>query len=325
LARVTYITVGTVSWYSAPLIADLFRNLTETASDSSFQFIVCDNTNGQDRRLYESLSKTCRIIRCNPRVPRRLGLRKYLGSLEHGHGLDRLLPEVTTEIALFVDPDCRVLARGWDVACLSALYNHIAIGAPYHSSKLTKYHGFPSPVFVCFRAEAFRSIGAKWTCEAQPLYVDIWDQLRRIGGILGSRTGERLVGPSFYMSKLAGWMRVLFGNSSKDTGWRIPQMARKAGLSAKVFTPVVDVKQLNAAFADNRGVLDLIRDFELYAWEGVPMLTHFYGSARHQSGEEAVRRWSALGASVCDTCDTRGLQTSGKALHLREHVGEPSI
>jgi hypothetical protein len=223
---------------------------------------------------------------------------------------------------LFVDPDCVVLAQGWDVMCKAAFEEQrcVAVGAPYHSSKLTKYHDFPSPVFILFKTQALRAVGADWIPYALPFGTRVRDRARRAIAITGGWLGRRVAGPSFYVGRVAAWMRRVLGNSSKDTGWRIPSRVRQHGYSARLFTPVVAARQLRARYAGYPVVTRLAEEFELFAWDGIPVLTHCYGTRHRRGGnlEEALDRWRALARSAADVCGTVAARRASAAVPCPE-------
>jgi hypothetical protein len=302
------ITVGIVSWYSTQFIVGLLQSLSDKAVSSALEFVICDNTNGRDASLYEMLDGVCEIIPYDPVIPQVRQRKRAWGSYAHGFGLNMLLSRVNTEFCLFIDPDCLILTKGWDVACRAALTDgrYIAVGAPYHSSKIPKYHNFPSPIFVFFKTEAFRTIEADWTPYMLPLIIHVRDQILRVMAIPAGRLGERVVGRSFYAGKVAEWMRGVLGNSSKDTGWRIPGKARQHGYFARLFTPAVATHQLDARCAREPAIVELMNEFELYLWQSVPLVTHYYGARHRSKGNvvETTHRWRTLAKSAADVCSS---------------------
>jgi hypothetical protein len=62
---------------------------------------------------------------------------------------------------------------------------------------------------------------------------------------------------------------------SKDTGWEVAQRARRRGWRAHVF-PVIAPEDVEAMVAGSQCAAStaLAEEFELYAWDGKPFLTH---------------------------------------------------
>jgi len=303
------ITVGVVNWFSTDFFVDLFHSLEANASESDLEYIICDNTNGHDRQLYETFSGNCQIIPYAPIVPKIWRRKRRFGSYAHGLGLNLLLSQVKTEFCLFVDPDCQILAKGWDVVCTSSLSDScIAIGAPYHSSKILKYHSFPSPIFIFFKTEVLRTIKADWTPFAQSVTEEIPDSILRIFSVLGGWLGERLWGRSFYTSHIADQMRRLLGNSSKDTGWKIQNQVRNEGYSAQLLKPAVKKQQLASPFSENSSIIYLMDDFELFLWRGIPFLSHYYGFGHRKKLDvaESTARWRSLVSNIDDAIFSMG-------------------
>lgn len=300
------ITIGLVSYFSTQHLVNLLPNLRNTAVNSKLKIIVCDNTNREDEDLYQTFEQECEIFPYAPVNPRKRRREKASGSFAHAAGLNYLLTKVETEYSLFLDPDCLVLTKGWDIICKTYLAGStIAVGLPYHSRKIIKYNDFPSPIFIFFNPTQFRNIKADWSPYTDSFLIYMCDQLLRVLAITGARFGEAINGDKFYASKVASWMRMLFGGSSKDTGWRIPFLARRNGYSSVLFPPVTAPHQLAPLVADNPEVLVLMRKFELFTFQGIPFVTHFHGT-RHSSEKDMqyiLKQWRELAISVRNACE----------------------
>jgi len=296
------ITVGVISWYSADQIKVLFESLIANASQpEKITFIICDNTGGKDIHLHNQFDNYCLILNYEPVIPLNWRPRRAKGSYAHGLGLNFLMSQIHTEYCLFSDPDCFVFAKSWDLKLKSLIDNkHIAVGAPYHSSKIVKYHNFPSPIFSFFKTAAFKEIKADWVPYRLPINTLITDQLRRIPGIVGGYLGSKIWGRSFYLSKTAELLRILFGNSGKDTGWRISQAARKKGYSARLLTSAITSQQLAYPFSEDNSVIALVNEYELFLLDGMPFLTHLYSSKKRGKGgfRDEYERWRSLACEV---------------------------
>lgn len=299
------ITIGIVSYFSTDLLQNLIPNLCDQAVAKDLKFLICDNTNGEDSVLYETLGHRYEIIPFKAQNPRTRSREKASGSYSHALGLNFLLSRITTKYGLFIDPDVLLLSKGWDVICGSSLSEiTIAVGTPHHSRKIIKYHNFPSPIFIFFDCDAFRSIGADWTPYTDSTIQYYWDQILRIVAITGSWIGEAVFGQNFYASWVANFMRTLFGNSSKDTGWKLPLLARRYGFTSHLFQPVITHHQLLPQFSGNSEILELMRKFELFAYQGIPFAAHFHGTRhRYDKGkQQTLQRWRELSFSVASAC-----------------------
>ncbi|MBN1661655.1 MAG: hypothetical protein JXA93_24890 [Anaerolineae bacterium] len=322
------ITVGTVSYYSTAHLLHLFDSLEHTTTGSKLNYLVCDNTDGRDTQLYEALGSSARIIPFAPANPRRAKRERASGSYTHGLGLNRLLQEVETDLCLVCDPDCLMLARGWDVLCCSLLSQNgvAAVGTPHHSRKLAKYHGFPSPIWILFSTVLFRQIGADWTPYTDAAMVAAWDQVRRLLSIVGGWSGERLMGQRFYGTRTAWWMRAMFGGSSKDTGWKIPAAVAAQGYRAELLTPATAAHQITAPLRGELAVMELADEFELYLYAGIPLVTHYHGVRHRQAGDvqASTRLWHQLAASVAHLNEEADVATTLMDLAGREgkHDGD---
>jgi hypothetical protein len=298
------ITVGVINWFSADQIKGLFESLNLNASEpENIEFFVCDNTAGKDTKLADVVGQSCSIFHYSPVIPRDWRPQRASGSYAHGLGLNFLFEQINTEYCLITDPDCFVFMKGWDLRLKSLIdRRHIAAGAPYHCSKIAKYHNFPSPIFSFFKVSALKSIQADWIPYRLPVTTLIADQLRRIPAIIGGYLGDKVWGSSFYFSKTAAMLRSLFGNSSKDTGWRIASAAKKKGFSAQLLTSAVLPDQLAPGLAGMQPIIDLMSDYELFLDKGIPFVTHLYSTKQRGKGNlnDAYHRWSSLTLSVSE-------------------------
>jgi hypothetical protein len=294
------ITVASVSWYSGDLIAGMLASLERTSREHQFRYLIADNTNGHDEELYVRLGDRCRILPFDPQLPAAWRARARGGSYAHGAALNYLFAQIETEIGLFVDPDCIFLMPGWDQVVTKVLRTAIAVGAPHHSRKISKYHHFPSPIFMAFHTEQLNHFGPDWTPYLLPARMEVVDQLRRIAATVMSRAGESVSGNDFYRSWVAALLRRYLSNSSKDTGWRLAREAQRLGLPRALFTPALHVDQLAKPFQRDNALLALLHNFELFLWQGEPIIAHFYGNVHRRRGnvQEALSEWQELGAQV---------------------------
>ncbi len=291
------ITVGIVSWYEADLVEGLVSNLIhKTSNDSRLNFIVCDNTNGQDRELYLRLGRTCRII------PNDQGRQPQCW---HAKGLHVLQANMDTELGLFIDPDCLMLMNGWDIVCKSALSDRVvAVGAPYPPTMLNKCHGFPVAYCMLFKPQLFKELGADWMPRGVPnKVVAAKDLIMRNAARFFSHWMGQLFGPAFFVGRGGYWARKVFGCTSKDVGWQVIRLMRKRGYSGRVFDTALLPDQIRPECRVMDGVMELAKEFQLYLWEGVPIATHLYSTGhqirgKNKSKASQTSRWRSLAYSV---------------------------
>lgn len=263
------ITILTVSFWSVAFVELLVENLRAKARDpSGVRVLVVDNSGGADAALAR-LSQ----VEIWPYTP---GERN--GSRAHARALDFALPRVTSEYMLIVDPDVHVFCAGWDALCIGALEQRgaFAIGAPYPAWKVGKYHDFPSPPFCFFRTEELRGLGASFVpfggTRAEDARAFALRQIGRGGGLLTRRRYEQ----STLVRRYATWSERTLGVFGPDTGWRIAAAARERGLASVLFDAVLVG---SPSFDAGSGAFQaLARDYELYTFEGAPVLTHKYGT-----------------------------------------------
>ena len=301
------ITIGVINWYSTELIKNLFDSLARNAKEpGKIDYVICDNTNGKDKNLRTIFGDSCKILDFSPVIPKNWKPRRASGSYAHGLGLNFLMDNIQTEYCLFTDPDNVIFMKGWDIVLKELIdKKHIAAGAPYHCSKITKYHNFPSPIFTFFKLKTFKDIQADWTPYRLPFVTLITDQLRRIPAIIGGYLGNKIWGRSFYASKTAELLRIIFGNSGKDTGWRIAAFAEKNGFTANLLTTAITQNQLIPTLAEKKPIIELMTEFELFLLDGKPFITHLYSTKYRNKGivDDANNRWRRLSSSVSEIMD----------------------
>jgi hypothetical protein len=265
------ITIGIVSWYSADLIDNLIANLTQkTSSSTKLSYLVCDNTNGEDTVLYEKLDDKCTIF------PNDQGDFPVKG---HANGLNALLARVETDLCVFADPDVMVLMKDWDKICKAALSDKVvAIGTPYPPMLIAHHTDFPVVYFVLFKAQMFKDLGVSYNLPDRVSARDyIMCRISRQFAYLMRHTW----GPSFFLGKGGEIARAIFGGSNKDTGWRVGPIMREHGYEAKKFTIVSLPSQLGADWRNIEEARVLSDEFQLFLWEGLPIVTHLL-SVRHK-------------------------------------------
>jgi len=295
------ITIGVVSWYSTEQIRTLIQSLMKNNADpEKIEYLICDNSGGKDKELLREIGHLAKIIPFSPDF--RNGKRRR-GSYAHAAGLNYLLSQINTQYCLFTDPDVIVFYKNWD-KLFKSLINECAItvGAPYHSRKIMKYHDFTSPIFTFFDVDAYKGMGVDWTPYNLSVITEVIDQIRRVAAIITCEIGEMKWGNTFYMSRISKSLRFLFGNSSKDVGWRIPSLARKQKFSASLLTSAQIPKQLEPSFQDFESTVGLMNEFELFLWQGIPFLTHFYSSRNRvrKNREDLYNKWISFSVEVSD-------------------------
>ena len=267
------ITVLSVSWRSADFLRALIANLlTQASRPGDLRFLIADNTNGGDPELAGLDAPGTQIVPVDVSRERM--------SLAHAIGLNALFARVDTPYVLVIDPDVAVFQPGWD-SILTAIVSDparpqvVAAGAPYPAWKLGKYHDFPSPPFAFWRADALRALDPDWRPYARTATRRLADfGLRQVFWLprLIDRAVLRLPRREFRAGR---WVERWTGVVSKDTGWQIADRARQRGWRAAVFPVVSAVESLDGvAPGQGAAYAALAAEFELYAWENRPFLTH---------------------------------------------------
>ena len=110
------ITVLSTSFRSGEHLSRLFDNLRMKAGNpQALQFVVVDNTNGQDEELKGLFSEDLEIQFV---MNDGSGLQR---SISHSSALDCGIQNCETEFTLIIDPDVHVFKAGWDNFCIDQM------------------------------------------------------------------------------------------------------------------------------------------------------------------------------------------------------------
>ena len=269
------ITIVTVNWYCIELIEQLLRNLIDRAHRSAgLKALVIDNTNGTDESIHrlKACGIECNIHSLNPK-----GLK---GSRAHAFGLNYAMGLLDTEYVLIVDPDIHVFKEGWDEFCINSIQKNdcLAIGAPYPNWKVGRYHDFPSPPFCFFDSKILREIHFDWTPFGRNRLENILVFAVRQIGRLGTFTNRKTFEQYRWVRSFSKRAERTFGVFSQDTGWRIAGQAKAKRLKSILFEAVT----ASDTHLAPEGAVEIFRtiasEYELYCYDGTPILTHKYGT-----------------------------------------------
>ena len=271
LAEEKKITVLSVSYFSAFHLNRLFNNLTSKADNpETLQFLVVDNTNGEDSDLHSYFVPGLDIQFISNSG------KGYQRSVSHAWALDIGLKNSETECILIVDPDVHVFKAGWDTFCLNRIEENDSsvIGAPYPAWKLGKVHDYPSVVFMFFQTKQVQAF-EKSFYPFPPFLKRIWNSLMRKITRLGILTSKSKLDKSERLRSITGWLERAIGITSPDTGKAIIETFRSKGFTAVNFDAPYSGDLLRSG---QKVQADLAKDFELFVFEGEPIMTHMYGS-----------------------------------------------
>lgn len=269
-------TVVTVSWFSSAMLARLLKNLSQKSKYSNLiQYIIVDNTNGEDHNL-NALSTEDGSVRIKT-----IDSHNLKGSWAHAFGLNYATPQIKTPYTLVVDPDIHVFKEHWDEFLVNELEKNkaIAIGAPYPSWKLGKYHHFPSPPFLLYETSVLKELGLDWTpfsrAPLRRLYFFVCRQITRLGLFC---TRQRL-SQWPHLNKAAKQLEFIFGVCAPDTGWLIAANAQNKGLKSLLFAEVESRIDPFFQHSHTDALRTLANEFELYQYDNEPILTHKYSTS----------------------------------------------
>jgi hypothetical protein len=270
------ITVISVSWRSAEFLRDLFARLRALADQpDTIRLLVADNTGGDDAEL-ATLDCPDLII-----LPVDVG-HEHL-STAHAIGLNAALLQVDTPYVLITDPDVSVLRSGWDTFLCEMVAHEevVAVGAPYPSWKLGKYHDFPSPPFAFWRTDALKALDPDWRPYSRTAARRSADFVLRQAFWIPKGIDRYVLRLPRRQFKAGRWTERLVGIVSKDTGWEIADRARRRGWRACLFDVVNEPEELSALSpVRQENYRALISQFELYGCAGSPFVAHLQSSQR---------------------------------------------
>ena len=265
------ITILTVSFRSGVLLNRLFNNIIKKANyPDMLKFLVVDNTFGEDKDLknYFKSNYDIRFLENNG-----VGLQR---SVSHSSALDLGLNNLETEFCLIIDPDVHIFQSGWDTFCINAIKKEekAVVGAPYPKWKLGKVHDFPSVIFMFFKTRQIKNFNKTFYPFPNILKRIINGALRKITRIGTIATKDRLS----HQKRLRAFaikLEKTLGVTSPDTGNQIIDCFREEGYIAINF----ESKYCNELEPNViKAFYTLAQEYELYFYDGNPILTHMYGS-----------------------------------------------
>ena len=265
------ITILTVSFNSSLHLKRLFYNIiNKSDKPNNIKFLVIDNTNGKDKKLYSLFDKkdNVKIIKNNCHSSQR--------SISHASGLDNGLKNIDTDFTLILDPDIHIFMENWDLFCIKkiTLNEKTVIGAPYPQWKLGKVHDYPSVVFMFFKTDLVKHFCKTFYPFSSPLLRIIKSIMRkiiRLGGIANKKNMDRFN----FIRSFCSNLEKLTGISSPDTGKEIIEEFRKNNFQSIVF----DTPYKSDLIGNNEAELSkLAEDFEVFLYQDDPFMTHMYSS-----------------------------------------------
>jgi hypothetical protein len=271
------ISLVTVNWFSAKYIGQLLKNILNKARHpDNIKVYIIDNTNGQDIALKEAMEHDS-SIKIYP-----FDTHGIKGGQAHGLALSYAMDLIDSCHTLIIDPDVYIFKNHWDEFCINKLKtnNYIAIGAPYPSWRIGKYHNFPSPIFCFSHTKKLKSFQSKWLalCDYkwQNALVFMIRQVGRMAGLVSRRRYEKYPLIKFYGEV----SEKLFGVFTLDAGWRIAREAARKNMRSILFIDVLS-KDIEYAPRTERGISAfraLAHQYELFYFDKEPILTHKYSS-----------------------------------------------
>lgn len=266
------ITIATVNWYSCNYLKDLFKNLLDKAENpENINILIIDNTNGKDENIekLKSVFRVIDIVKNNP-----VDLK---GSAAHSSGLNAAMNNIKTPYGLILDPDVHIFKKNWDTFLVNLLNqnNVFCAGISYPPWQLGMYHNFPNPVFCFFKTKPYIEFSPGWSAYDVSKIVSYCDFLRRNILRLGILVNRRLYEDSEFVREIWSHFEKYIGVCSRDTGWRIAQKAQKQNIKTILFEPRI---MASKDFKPDDPYSALAKYFELYCYNGEPILTHKYST-----------------------------------------------
>ena len=235
----------------------LMKTIENTVSDKKrIEFILGINKPNVDR---ESLLKYKDVF--NIKIIDALS--NEHGSMGHGHCLDKILEQMSSEYGMIVDCDVAFLEKDWDVKLINELDDKkIIIGAATESNH-HHYYNFPFTIMVLFKTKILKTLNVSF----KPKLVDII-LTEKNAKLFGREVGDKI---------------------HLDTAWQLPLKVKSAGydgISLPLISPRYDHGRENMLFMKEgmRG--------EEHQLNGVPIFTHVgRSSTRLFSSDPIVIKW----------------------------------
>lgn len=285
------ITVVWVSYFSQTYLEKLYFNLRERASGRFLlRFLIMDNAEGKDDAIENFAAHRADV---DIFVVPTHGL---TGSRGHARGLDAAMPHLNTKYTLVCDPDIHVFKKDWDLFLVDLLESQGAVsaGVPYAMWRVGVYHHFPAPIFHFFKTAAIKSLDESWYPFARNKirngYNFLGRQVVRFGGLANRKNMIR----SAALRYTTSIMERIFGVVGPDTGYLICQAADRASLGRVMFELVAAHHPSYAEWKNVPGFVNLTNTWEVYFFEGEPLLTHKYGTQSKMwrtDGAENAEQW----------------------------------
>lgn len=271
------ITVLTVSWNSAEFLQGLIKNLLAKAgSPDSLHFLVIDNSNGLETELLnlKSITDSLKIM------PHDVGDLKNLSA--HASALNYGFNHVDTDFILVIDPDVHVFKKGWDTFLIEEIRKKQldTIGTAYPPWWLGTYHNFPSPIFCFSKTSSLQKIDADWMPPQKKLSLKtlhfISRQILR-GGFAFNRRSLLKVD---WLRQFSAALEALLPVCSIDTGYPLSIQERIGNIKAQLFQAIYPNNPLLMQRESEKLhlLLELVSQYEVYAYNSEIILTHQYGS-----------------------------------------------
>jgi len=269
------ITVVVVNWFSNNLLLQLLDNLTAKAVfPERLHFFIVDNTNGEDREIGQ-------LKRLYKRVHiEEIHSGNLKGSWAHAHGLNFATNRVQTPYTVVMDPDIHLFKEQWDEFLIGELVKHeaMAIGAPYPSWKLGKYHQFPSPPFIFYKTSVLKTLGLDWSPFPKAFSPQIYNFITRQIVRMGLFCTRRRLSKYPKLRKTAKRLETIFGVCAPDTGWLIASKSKRDNLRTLLFDDVQEGTSPFNQYPFSTALDILSTEYELYQYENEPILTHKYST-----------------------------------------------
>ena len=106
----------------------------------------------------------------------------------------------------------------------------MAIGAPYPSWKLGKYHQFPSPPFIFYKTSVLKTLGLDWSPFPKAFSPQIYNFITRQIVRMGLFCTRRRLSKYPKLRKTAKRLETIFGVCAPDTGWLIASKSKRDNL-----------------------------------------------------------------------------------------------
>jgi hypothetical protein len=256
---------------------DLFTFLSKNSSDyAEFLKYTCDIFASGN---HEINWKCIESVGCD-RIPKGYKLvakaedMKY-SSMNHARALNLAQNYIESDYVIFIDADMVILYKNWDQVIINELNRYDCFGGAF-GNRLRKYRSFPSVYLFAFRSHILNKVK-----------LDFLPKLTK---------DKRHIYSYRLNEEDAGYYNMKSGKTIHcDTGWRLPFVIKKAGLTYNVMDAVcITSKNIQLHFENiqqEKICMEKPKHMSEWHYNGKLFASHKHASTRDDINSERGNAW----------------------------------